>query len=96
MHIQSSSLRLCLQEVSNDSPGGPPGNVPPLNVAGPSRGNPNFGHPVNSGMSVPGDIEDLASRYLHNPGARVDKLRMKRSRSGAVKALILLEIDDTM
>jgi len=79
--------------MSND---GPPGHVHPLNVAGPSRGNPSFGHPVNSGMSDPEDIEDLASRYLHNPGSHVDKLRMRRSRSGAVKVLIVLEIDNTM
>jgi hypothetical protein len=94
MHIQPSLRRLCLQEVSND---GPPGHVLPLlNVAGPSRGNPSIGHPVNSGMSVAEDIEDLASRCLHNPGSHVDKLRMKRSRSGDVKVLIQLEIDDTM
>jgi len=93
MHIQPSLLRLCLQEVPND---GPPGHVSPLNVAGPSRGNPNFGHPVNSEMSVADDIEDLASRYLYNSGSHVDKLRVRRSRSGTVKVLILLEIDDTM
>jgi hypothetical protein len=75
----------CLQEMSN---GGPPGRVPPpLKVAGP---------PVNSGMSADEDIEDLASRYLHKPSSHVDKLRIRRSRSGVVKVLILLEIDDTM
>jgi hypothetical protein len=58
---------------------GPPGHVPP----------------VNSGMSVTEDIEDIANRYLHNPGSQVGKLRMRRSRSGAVKVLILLEIDNT-
>ena len=41
------------------------------------------------------DFEDLAGRYLHNPGSHVNKLRMKRSRSG-VKVLILLELDETM
>jgi hypothetical protein len=91
MYIQPSLLRLCLQEVPND---GPPGHIPlPLNVAGPSRGNPSFAHPVNSGMSVIDDIEDLASRYLYNPGSHVEKLRVKQSRSGTVKVLILLEID---
>jgi hypothetical protein len=94
VHIQLSLLRLCLWKVSND---GPPGHVPPpLSVAGPSRGNPSFGHPVNSGMPVAEDIEDLASRFLHNPGSHVDKLRMRRSRSGTVKVLIQLEIDNTM
>jgi hypothetical protein len=95
MHIRIRPflLRLCLQEVPND---GPPGHVPPLNVPGSSRGNPSFGHPVNYGMSVADDIEDLASRYLYNSGSHVDKLRVRRSRSGTVKVLILLEIDDTM
>ena len=94
VHMQPSLLRLCLQEVSHD---GPPGHVPPLDVAGPSRGNPRIGHLVNDpGMSVAEDIEDLASRYLHNPGSHVEKLRMRRSQSGAVKVLIQLEIDNTM
>ena len=94
MHIQPSLLRLCSQEASND---GSPGNVlPHLNVAGPSYGNPNIGHPVNSGMSVTEGIEDLASRYLNNHGSRVDKLRFRQSQSGAIKVLIQLGIDDTM
>ncbi|KAI0281189.1 hypothetical protein BGY98DRAFT_1128963 [Russula aff. rugulosa BPL654] len=59
-------------------------------------GEPQHWTSVNSGMSVAEDIEDLASRCLHNPGSHVDKLRMKRSRSGDVKVLIQLEIDDTM
>ena len=46
-------------------------------------------------MSVGEDLKNVASHYLHNPGSRVDKLRMRRSRSGAVKVLIVLEIDDT-
>ena len=93
-HIQPSLRPFCLQGVSHD---GPPGHVPPpLNVAGPSRGNASIGHPVNSEMSVAENLKDLASRCLHNPGSHVDKLRMKRSRSGDVKVLIQLEIDDTM
>jgi len=96
--VASGALRLeqfapAIFEVSNDSP---PSHVPPLNIAGPSRVNPSIGHPVNSGVSVAEDIEDLASRCLHNPSSHVDKLRMRRSRSGAVKVLILLEVDDTM
>jgi hypothetical protein len=49
-------------------------------------------------MSVVEDLEDLrvASRYLHNLGSRVDKVRVRRRESGAVKVLILLKIDDTM
>jgi hypothetical protein len=46
-------------------------------------------------MSGNEGFEDLASRYLHNPGSHVNKLRMKQSRSG-VKVLILLELDKTM
>jgi hypothetical protein len=73
----------------------PTGNIPlPHNVAGPSRGDPGLGH---SGMSVTENLKkNLASHYLHNPGSRVNDLRMRRSRSGAVKVLILLEIDDDM
>jgi hypothetical protein len=48
-------------------------------------------------MSVTETLKkDLASHYLHNPGSRVSDLRTRRSRSGAVKVLILLEIDDDM
>ena len=46
-------------------------------------------------MLIVEDLRNLASRYLHNPDSRVDKLRMRRSRSGVVKVLILLEIDGT-
>ena len=46
-------------------------------------------------MSGTENFEDLASRYLHNPGSHVNKLRMKRSRSG-VKVLIMLELDEIM
>ena len=69
-------------------------HVPPHNtIAGPSQGKPS---PVHSEISVTEDLKNLASHYLHNPGSHVDKLRMRRSRSGTVKVLILLEIDDTM
>jgi hypothetical protein len=46
-------------------------------------------------MSVGEDLKNVASHYLHSPSSRVDKLRMRRSRSGIVKVLIMLEIDDT-
>ncbi|KAF8482429.1 hypothetical protein DFH94DRAFT_690645 [Russula ochroleuca] len=72
----------------------PSSHVPlPHNIAGPSRGNPNT---VHFGTPVAEDLKNLASDYLHNPGSHVNKLRVRRSRSGAVKVLILLEIDDTM
>ena len=73
----------------------PTGNIPvPHNVAGPSRGDLSLAH---SGMSITEDLKkNLASHYLHNPGSRVNDLRTRRSRSGAVKVLILLEIDDDM
>ena len=73
----------------------PTGNIPlPHNVAGPSRGDLNV---VHSGMSVTETLKkNLASHYLHNPGSRVNDLRMRRSRSGTVKVLIVLEIDDEM
>jgi hypothetical protein len=52
---------------------------------------------MHSGMSVTENLKkNLASHYLHNPGSRVSDLRTRRSRSGAVKVLILLEIDDDM
>lgn len=73
----------------------PSGNIPlPHNVAGPSRGDLSL---VHSGILVTENLKkDLASHYLHNPGSRVGDLRTRRSRSGAVKVLILLEIDDDM
>jgi len=42
------------------------------------------------------NLNDLASHYFHNPGAHVNDLRVRRSRSGAVRVLILLEIDNTV
>ena len=67
---------------------------PPHNVAGPSRGDLSL---VHHGLSVTETLKkNLASHYLHNPGSRVNDLRMRRSRSGAVKVLILLEIDNDM
>jgi len=73
------------QEMPND---GTISRAPSPNVAGPSQG-------VPSRKSAVEDLRQLASRYLHNPDSRVDKVRMKQSRrSGKVKVMILLEIDD--
>jgi hypothetical protein len=47
-------------------------------------------------MSAAEDLKNVANHYLNNPGSHVDTLRMRRSRSGTVKVLILLEIVDTM
>jgi hypothetical protein len=65
----------------------------PPNVAGPSRGNDSGG--IHLGTSTEEDIRRLACQYLQNPSAHVDKLRMRRSRSGGFKVMILLEIEDT-
>ena len=43
-------------------------------------------------MVITEDLKYIASRYLHNPGSHVGKLRVKRSRSGAEKVLISLDI----
>ena len=40
------------------------------------------------------DLKNLASHYLHNISSYVDKVRMRQSRSGTVKVLILLEIEE--
>ena len=70
----------------------PPSRAPhPDYAAGPSEGN--FGS-VHSGMSLAEDLKRLASQYLSSPGSQVDKLRMRRSRSGGLKVLILLEVED--
>jgi len=77
-------------QLPND---GPPSRAPhPDYVAGPSEGS--FGA-VHSGMSVAEDLKRLASQYLSRPDSHVDKLRMKRSRSGSLKVLILLEVEDS-
>ena len=66
----------------------------PYNVAGPSREDLSL---VHSGMTITETLKkNLASRYLLNPGSRVNDLRTRRSRSGTVKVLILLEVDDEM
>jgi hypothetical protein len=94
MHIQRSLLYLLLQEVSHD---GPLGHVPlHPSVTRPSPGSSGIGYPMHFGMPVTENLKDLAIRYLHNPGTRVGKLRMRQSGTGSVKVLILLEIDDTM
>ncbi|KAH9989799.1 hypothetical protein BJV77DRAFT_670965 [Russula vinacea] len=79
-----------IPEVPN---GHPPSHVTPHNIAGPSRGNASAVHP---GMSAAEGLKSVANLYLNNPGSHIGKLRMRRSRSGTVKVLILLEIDDTM
>lgn len=63
-------------------------------MAGPSRGNNSGG--VHLRTSAEEDLKRLACQYLQNPSAHVDKLRMRRSRSGSFKVMILLEIDDTV
>jgi hypothetical protein len=68
----------------------PSTHVPlPHNVAGPLRGNPSF---VHSGIPFGEDLKYIASRYLRSSGSHVDKLRVRRSRSGVVKLLIFLDI----
>jgi len=47
-------------------------------------------------MAAAEDLKRIAGQYLHSPGSQVDKLRVRRGRSGGFKVLILLEIDDTM
>jgi hypothetical protein len=64
----------------------------PPNVAGPSRGVPGT---VLLGMSAGEELKQLANRYLHDPDSRVDRVRVRRShRTGKVKVMILLELDD--
>ncbi len=45
-------------------------------------------------MSATEDVKRLASQYLLSPGSHVDKLRVRRSRSGGFKVLILLKIEE--
>ena len=79
------------QEVSNDHPHIHVSQLPlPYNIAESSQTNPSI---VQSEMSVDKDLKNLASRYLHSPSSFIDKLRMRRNRSGAVMVLILLKIN---
>jgi hypothetical protein len=48
-------------------------------------------HP-GPGMPITEDLKYVASRCLNNPGSHVAKLRVRRSRSGAEKVLISLDI----
>jgi len=43
-------------------------------------------------VPVTEDLKSLASRYLHNPGSNVNKLRIRRNRSGTIKVLVFLDI----
>jgi len=65
----------------------------PYHAARPTPGKPGSLH---TGISATKDLKDLASQYLHSPGSQVETLRMRRSRSGGFKVLILLDIDDTI
>jgi len=61
------------------------------NIAGPSGAN--LG-PVHSELPPAEDLKRIATHYLQSPDSHVDKLRMRRSRSGGFKVLILLEVDN--
>jgi hypothetical protein len=64
----------------------------PPNVAVPSQGIPGQ---VLPRMSAGEELRQLANRYLHDPDSNVDRVRVRRSRrSGKVKVMILLELDD--
>jgi hypothetical protein len=64
----------------------------PPTGAGPSQG---VLGPVLPGMSAGEELRQLANRYLRDPDSRVDRIRVRRSRrSGKVKVMILLELDD--
>jgi hypothetical protein len=69
------------------------GRAPQLpNVAIPFQGLPG---PVPPGISTEGELRQLANRYLHDPDSRVDKVCVRHSRrSGKVKVMILLELDE--
>jgi hypothetical protein len=73
-------------QVLNDTP---PGRAPLLHHVS------SEGHPIPR-ISAAEDLKHLASQYLFRPGSHVDKLRMRRSRSGGFKVLILLEVEDEM
>ncbi|KAH9957540.1 hypothetical protein BGW80DRAFT_1565286 [Lactifluus volemus] len=69
------------------------GRAPQLpNVAVPFQGLPGQ---VPLGMSFEEELRQLANRYVHDPDSRVDRVRIRRSRrSGKVKVMIVLELDD--
>ncbi|KAH9962197.1 hypothetical protein BC827DRAFT_1267177 [Russula dissimulans] len=71
-------------------PSGPPHHA--FNVPGPFHGN--LG-PIGM-LPSPDGLKHLANHYIHNPRSHVEKLRVKRERTGRSKVLIVLEIDDTM
>jgi hypothetical protein len=90
MYTNNLSNRVSLQVPNNRPPSGGP---LPRYGAGPSQTNLNT---VHSGMSAAEDLKRLASQYLLGPGSHIDKLRVKRSRSGTFKVMILLEVEDAM
>jgi hypothetical protein len=63
---------------------------PPRLFRTPSEGNV---IPVHSEIPPAEDLKRLATHYINNPDSHVDKLRMRRRRSGGFKVLIMLEID---
>jgi hypothetical protein len=69
---------------------GPPYAPLPHNVTGPFRRNPGLTH--YSEMLITDDLKYTAIRCLYKPGSHVEKLRVRRSRSGAENVLISLDI----
>ncbi|KAH9958881.1 hypothetical protein BGW80DRAFT_1256712 [Lactifluus volemus] len=62
------------------------------NVAIPFQGLPG---PVPPGMSIEEELRQLAHRYFYERDSRVNKVRVRHSRrSGKVKVMILLELDE--
>jgi hypothetical protein len=66
--------------------------LPPPNIAVFSGETP---APAPFRMSAEEELRELATRYVENPDSRIDRVRVRHSRrSGKVKVMILLELDD--
>ena len=66
--------------------------LPPPNITVPSG---ETLAPAPFRISAEEELRELATRYVQNPDLHVDRVRVRHSRrSGKIKVMILLELDD--
>ena len=77
-----------------DVPDGGVRDRAPLMLDSANSFSPSVPDPPPSGTSAMESLKNLADRYLHDPGSRIDTLRMGLSPSGGrLRVTVVFEID---